>query len=63
MVLLCLIFLLGFITLTYGVLGQVWYLIVMITDLCLLTYFFDPLYRPGTLKVPGKNHYIKVVGL
>ena len=23
----------------YGVLGQVWYLIVMIPDLCLLSYF------------------------
>ena len=26
-------------TLTYGVLGQVWYLIVSIYDLCLLPYF------------------------
>ena len=28
-----------------GILGQVWYLIVSIHDLCNLTYFFDCLYR------------------
>ena len=28
-----------FVTYPYGVLGQVWYLIVSIPDLCLLTYF------------------------
>ena len=28
-----------FVTFPYGVLGQVWYLIVSITDLCLLPYF------------------------
>ena len=30
--LLCLVFSCGFVTFTYGVLGQVWYLIVSITD-------------------------------
>ena len=29
----------GFVTLPYGVLGQVWYLIVLIPDLCPLPYF------------------------
>ena len=28
-----------FVTFPYGVLGQVWYLIAPIPDLCLLTYF------------------------
>ena len=28
-----------FVTLSYGVLGQVWYLIVSIPDVCLLSYF------------------------
>ena len=28
-----------FLTFPCGILGQVWYLIVMIPDLCLLTYF------------------------
>ena len=31
--------LLSFVPLSYGVLSQVWYLIVLIHDLCLLTYF------------------------
>ena len=30
-----------FITFTYGVLGQVWFLIVSIPDLCLLSYFYN----------------------
>ena len=29
----------AFVTFTYSVLGQVWYLIVLIPDLCLLPYF------------------------
>ena len=28
-----------FVTFLFGILGQVWYLIVLITDLCRLTYF------------------------
>ena len=36
---LCVTFSCAFITFPYGVLGQVWYLIVSIPDLCLLTYF------------------------
>ena len=28
-----------FVTFTFGILGQVWYLIVSIPDLCTLTYF------------------------
>ena len=34
-----------FVTFPCGVLGQVWYLIVSIPDLCLLTYFYC--YRSG----------------
>ena len=37
--LLCVMFSCVFITFPYGVLGQVWYLIVWIPDLCLLPYF------------------------
>ena len=37
--LLCVMFSCVFVTFPYGVLGQVWYLIVSIPDLCLLTYF------------------------
>ena len=37
--LLCVIFYCIFVTFPCGVLGQVWYLIVSIPDLCLLTYF------------------------
>ena len=36
---LCVMFYCGFVTFPCGVLGQVWYLIVLISDLCLLTYF------------------------
>ena len=36
---LCVTFFLCFVTFQYGVLGQVWYLIVSIPDLCLLSYF------------------------
>ena len=35
-----------FVTLPCGVLGQVWYLIVSIPDLCLLTYFVALGYFP-----------------
>ena len=37
--LLCVMFSWVFVTFPYGVLGQVWYLIVLIPDLCLLPYF------------------------
>ena len=37
--LLCVTFPCVFVTLPYGVLGQAWYLIVSITDLCMLLYF------------------------
>ena len=36
-----------FVTFPYGVLGQVWYLIVSIPDLCLLSYFYYVLVRIG----------------
>ena len=36
---LCVTFFLCFVTFQYGVLGQVWYLIVSIPDLCFLSYF------------------------
>ena len=39
MALLYVMFYCVFITLPYGVLGQVWYLIVLIPDICLLPYF------------------------
>ena len=32
----------GFVTFPCGTLGQVWYLIVSIPDLCCLSYFFYP---------------------
>ena len=39
-----------FVTFSYGVLGQVWYLIVWIPDLCLLPYIIqDPLCVFNTL--------------
>ena len=37
--LLCVMFYCVFVTFPYGVLGQVWYLVVSIPGLCLLTYF------------------------
>ena len=37
--LLCVVFSCVFVTFPYGVLGQAWYLIVSIPDLCLLRYF------------------------
>ena len=36
---LCLMFSCAFVTFPYGVLGQRWYLIVSISDLCILPYF------------------------
>ena len=41
MFLLCVMFYCVFVTFPYGVLGQVWYLVVSIPDLCLLPYFND----------------------
>ena len=38
--LLCVVFSCVFAIFTYGVLGQVWYTIVSIPDLCLLHYFY-----------------------
>ena len=37
--LLCVMFSCVFVTFPYGVLGQVWYLIVSIPDICLLPFF------------------------
>ena len=37
--LLCVVFYYVFVTFPCGVLGRVWYLVVCISDLCLLTYF------------------------
>ena len=34
-----------FVTVPYGVLGQVWYLIVSIPDLCLLPYFHSVCFK------------------
>ena len=38
----------AFVTFPYGVLGQVWYMIVAIPDFCLLPYFYmgKPFYKP-----------------
>ena len=35
----CLLCFIVFVTFPYSVLGQLWYLIVSISDICLLTYF------------------------
>ena len=43
--LLCVMFSCVFVTFPYGVLGQLWYLIVFIPDLCLLLYFNDTMFR------------------
>ena len=34
-------------SLSIGIQGQVWYLIVSIPDLCTLTYFFCPAFMPS----------------
>ena len=39
--LLCVMFYCDFVTFQYGVLSQVWYLIVPISDICFLPYFID----------------------
>ena len=39
---LCVMFSCAFVTFPYGVLGQVWYLIVSIPDLCLFPYIEGP---------------------
>ena len=39
MALLCVVFSCVFVTFTYGVMGQVWYYMVLIPDLCLHLYF------------------------
>ena len=41
----------GFVTFPFGILEQVWYLIVSIPDHCCLSYF----YYPFTLKAPRKK--------
>ena len=41
--LLCVVFSCGFVTFPYGALGQVWYLIVLIPDLCLPLLFYEKL--------------------
>ena len=43
-----------FVTFPCGVLGQVWYLIVPIPDICLLTYF----YNLALLVVSSENTYM-----
>ena len=34
----------GFVTFPCGILGQVWYLIVLFPDLCHLSYFYYPIF-------------------
>ena len=50
--LLCVKFSCAFVTFPYGVLGQVWYLMVLIPDLCLLPYFgcYIPVFSNGVYK-------------
>ena len=43
--LLCVMFSCVFVTLPYGVPGQVWYLILSIPDLCLFSYFAKKKYQ------------------
>ena len=52
--LLCAIFSCVFVTFPYGILGQVWFLIISILDLCLLPYFkTDDLYSIFNILLPG----------
>ena len=44
--LLFVMFIMIFVTFPFGILGQVWHLIVSISDLCCLSYF-NPLYSDG----------------
>ena len=62
--LLCIVFSCVFVTFPYGVLGQVWYLIVSIPDLCLPLYFYfiGYLHFLKTLK-KRLNLNIKVVNM
>ena len=55
LVLLCVNFSCVFVTFSYGVLGQVWYLIVYIPDRCLLPYFLSKPQVPP-LESPIKRH-------
>ena len=57
--LLCAMCLLFFVTFPCGVLGQVWYLIELISDPCLLTYFLMQLYVAGHYNATqfNTNHY------
>ena len=45
------IFSCGFVTAASGVLGQVWYLIASIPDLCLIPYFYNE-----TCRLPHSSH-------
>ena len=53
--LLCVMFYCVFVTFPCGVLGQVWYFIVSIPDLCLLTYFIKKAFIMHFV-VPFKCH-------
>ena len=45
------------VTFPYGVLGQVWHLVVMVSDLCLLTYFI----HYNFLKLNKSSHKIRYI--
>ena len=47
-----------FVTFTCGILGQAWYMIVSIPDLCLLSYFHHALSHLSILRTAG-NLYFK----
>ena len=52
--LLCVMFTSVFVTFPYGVLCQVWYLIALIPDLCILPYIYDMIIKCPNLK-PAPN--------
>ena len=54
--LLCVMFPCDFVTFPYGVLGQVWFLIVSISDICLLPYFYKNM-RQCLATYVNKRHF------
>ena len=49
-----------FVTFSCGVLGQVWYLIVLIPDICLITYFGTKFMLSEDLIVIERDIYFKI---
>ena len=60
---LCVMFPCVFVTFPYGVLGQVWYLIVSIPDLCIpLTLYLERLLRKATTCTSWASRTTKTMG-